>query len=367
VFDDGVELAQRTGLGWSDVGITMRRGQCLVRYEAGDWDECERLAAAVPGLAPALAVVELGGAALLVEVGRGRPAAAKRLHDLAALAGLDPYMDMEVAGLEADQATWQGDLERAESAVQRSLAILDTGQFRASPTVENAWICAIGLVVQAELAERARAAGDAGTLRDTIAVGHMLLERARTAVEQKGLWHSVDLRCWHAKAEAEWSRLQGRSDPKAWLAAVEAFSYGHVYEVARCRWRLAEALLGTGDREQATVAAQAAHQTALQLGAAPLQTALELLARRGRLDLGAGLPPEPTLAGLTPREVEVLRLLVEGRSNRQIAEQLFISGKTASVHVTNILAKLGAHSRLEAAAMARRLGLDQPTPETSAS
>jgi DNA-binding NarL/FixJ family response regulator len=72
------------------------------------------------------------------------------------------------------------------------------------------------------------------------------------------------------------------------------------------------------------------------------------------------VPAEQGLAGLTPREVEVLRLLVEGRSNRQIAEQLFISGKTASVHVTNILAKLGVHSRLEAAATARRLGLDQP-------
>jgi DNA-binding CsgD family transcriptional regulator/tetratricopeptide (TPR) repeat protein len=366
VFDDGVEVTQRAGLGWSDVGITMRRGQCLVRYEAGDWNECERLAAAVPGLAPALAVVVLGAAALLVEVGRGRPAAAKRLRDLAALAGLAAVIDMEVAGLEADLATWQGDLERATSAVQRGLAILDTGQFRASPTVENAWICAIGLVVQAELAERARAAGDTGSLSDAIAVGRMLLERARTAVEQKGLWHSVDLRCWHAKAEAEWSRLQGSSDPKAWLAAVEAFSYGHVFEMARCRWRLAEALLGAGNREQATATAQAAHQTAMRLGAEPLQAALELLARRGRLDLGAGVPAERSLAGLTPRELEVLRLLVEGRSNRQIAEQLFISGKTASVHVTNILAKLGVHSRLEAAATARRLGLDQPAQEGAA-
>jgi DNA-binding NarL/FixJ family response regulator len=62
----------------------------------------------------------------------------------------------------------------------------------------------------------------------------------------------------------------------------------------------------------------------------------------------------------------VLRLLVEGRSNRQIAEQLFISGKTASVHVTNLLAKLGVHSRLEAAATARRLGLDQPAHEDAA-
>jgi DNA-binding CsgD family transcriptional regulator/tetratricopeptide (TPR) repeat protein len=366
VFDDGVELVQGTGLGWSDVGITMRRGQCLVRYEAGDWDDSERLAAAVPELAPALAVVELGAAALLVEVGRGRPGAAKRLRDLTALAGLDPVIDMEIAGLEADQATWQGDLERASSAVQRGLAILDTGQFRAPPTVENAWICAIGLVVQAERAERARPAGDAGTLSDAIAVGHMLVERARTAVEHTRVSHGVDLRCWQAKAEAEWTRVQGRSDPEAWLAAVEAFSYGQLYEVARCRWRLAEALLGAGDREQATVAARAAHETAVRLGAEPLRAALEALARRGRLDLGVGLPPERGLAGLTPREVEVLRLLVEGRSNRQIAETLFISGKTASVHVTNILAKLGVHSRLEAAATARRLGLDQPTSEASA-
>ena len=194
----------------------------------------------------------------------------------------------------------------------------------------------------------------------------MLLERAHTAVEQTRALHGVDLRAWHAKAEAEWTRLQGRSDPKAWLAAVEAFSYGHVYEVARCRWRLAEALLGGGQREQATDAARAAHQTAGGLAPSPSEAALEALGRRGRLDLGAGIPAERTLAGLTPRELEVLRLLVEGRSNRQIAEQLFISGKTASVHVTNILAKLGVHSRLEAAATARRLGLDQSAQEGSA-
>jgi DNA-binding NarL/FixJ family response regulator/tetratricopeptide (TPR) repeat protein len=366
VFDEGVELAQGTGLGWSHFGILMRRGQCLVCYEAGDWDECERLAAAVPGLAPALAVVAVGAAALLVEVGRGRPVAAKRLRDLAALAGLDPIIDMEVAGLEADQATWHGDLERARSAVQRGLAILDAGQFKVSQTVEDVWTCAIGLAVQAERAERARAAGDAATLNDGIAVGQGLLERARAAVEQAhsvGVAHDVYLPSWHAKAEAEWTRLQGRSDPQAWQAAVEAFSYGHVYEVARSRWRLAEALLSTGDREQATLAAQAAYQTAVRLGAEPLQAALELLARRGRLNLGVGLAAERGLAGLTPRELEVLRLLVEGRSNRQIAEQLFISGKTASVHVTNILAKLGVHSRLEAAATARRLGLDQPAQE----
>ena len=365
MFDEGAELADRTGRGWSHFGLTMRRGQCYVRYEAGDWDECERLAAGIPNLVTTLTVAELAAAALHVEVGRGRVTATRRLRDLDALAGLDFSTAVEVAGLEAELATWLGDLDRASSAVQRALAIFDGGEFDASQNMDLTPICAIGLAVQAERAARAWGAGDAAALADAIADGQVLLQRARADVEQaKRMGHVYAYDVYVAgcltKAEAEWTRLQGHSDPKAWQAAVEAFSYGHVYEVARCRWRLAEALLSTGDREQATEAARAAYQSAVRLGAEPLRSALEALARRGRLDLGARLPTERGLAGLTPRELEVLHLLVDGRSNRQIAEQLFISGKTASVHVTNILAKLGVHSRLEAAATARRLGLDQP-------
>ena len=235
-------------------------------------------------------------------------------------------------------------------------------------------LCAAGLAVQTARAEQARAAGDAAAVADAVAAGRSLLDRARTAVKPHSRsWHpnadpnNVHIRAWLAKAEAEATRLKGRSDPARWQAAVDAFSFGDVYEVARCRWRLAEALLGSGDRERATPAAQEAYQTAARLGAAPLQAALEALGRRGRLDLGTGVPTGPKLAGLTPRELEVLRLLVAGKSNRQIAEALFISGKTVSVHVTNILTKLGVHSRLEAAAVARRLGLDEPAHETSAS
>jgi DNA-binding CsgD family transcriptional regulator/tetratricopeptide (TPR) repeat protein len=363
VFDEGAEWAQRTGLDWSWFGIAMRRGQLLIRYEAGDWDDSERLAAAIPDLAPTLAVATLGAAALPAEVGRGRATVPKRLRNLAALAGLNATVDVDVAGLEADHATWQGDLDQAGSAVHRGLATIDASQFRILQDVDDARICAIGLAVQAERAELARAAGDAVALTEATATGRALLERARAAVERApwiGYTRDIFLAAWLAKAEAEWTRLQGRSDPKAWQDAVEAFSYGHVYEVARSRWWLAEALLGAGDREQATAVARAAYETALRLGAEPLRAALEALARRGRLDLGAGVPTEPALAGLTPREFEVLRLLVEGRSNRQIAETLFISGKTASVHVTNIFTKLGVHSRSEAAATARRLGLVHP-------
>jgi DNA-binding CsgD family transcriptional regulator/tetratricopeptide (TPR) repeat protein len=365
LFDGGAELAQRTGLSWSRFGIVMRQGQCIVCYLVGDWDECERLAAAGPKLVTTLTAAKLAAHGLPVEIARGRSVAAKRLRQLVAFAGADPDLDKDVAVCEAELATWQGDLDWARSAIQRALACADAIE-HLDQAMEVVWVCMKGLTVEAERAERARAAGDAAALTDAVAVGRALLERARAAAEQApwgGLAHDVHLRGWRAKAEAEWTRLEGHSDPACWQAAVEAFSYGHVYAVARCQWRLAEALLGAGDRERATGPARAAHETATRLGAAPLRAALEALARRGRLDLGLGVPAERTLAGLTPRELEVLRLLVEGRSNRQIAEQLFISGKTASVHVTNILTKLGVHSRLEAAAAARRLGLDQPAHE----
>lgn len=361
LFDDGAEVAQRSGLSWSGFGIEMRSGQILVRYLAGAWDEAERLAAAVPELVTTLAAARLAAAGLTVEVARGRPVAAKRLRQLRAFTGTDPHLDPEVAVSKAELATWQGDLDRARSAIQQADTAVDAMEHAEQP-VTAAWVCMKGLTVEAERAERARAAGDTATVADAIAAGRGLVERARAAVEQAhraGFAYDVHLRGWHAKAEAEWTRLQGHSDPERWRAAVEAFSFGHVYAVARCQWRLAEALLGAGDREQAAVAARAAYQTAVRVGAAPLRAALEALARRARLDLGEGVGRAPKAAGLTSRELEVLRLLAAGRSNRQIAESLFISGKTASVHVTNILAKLGVHSRLEAAARARDLGLDR--------
>jgi len=360
-FDEGAELAQRNGLSWSDLGGFTRRGQLKAHYRTGDWDECERLIAAVPELTT-LAVAEVVAQGLGVLVARARPAAPVRLRQLVGLAGADPLLDRDVAVWEAELATWQGDLERARSAIRRGLAAADAVEVF-DQALEGVWVAMNGLSVEADRADQARAAGDSTTLADAVAVGRALLERVRADAEQaRGthLAHDVHVRGRHAKAEAEWTRLQGRSDPARWQAAVDAFSYGNVYAVARCQWRLAEALAGAGEREQATTAARAAHATATRLGAAPLQAALEALARRGRLDLGVGLPAQRALAGLTPRELEVLRLLVEGRSNRQIAEQLFISGKTASVHVTNLLAKLGVHSRLEAAALARRLGLEQP-------
>jgi DNA-binding CsgD family transcriptional regulator len=169
---------------------------------------------------------------------------------------------------------------------------------------------------------------------------------------------------WLARAEAEWRRAATGPDAEAWEKAVTAFDYGDVYERARCQFRFAEALLAADRREEAAAQARAARETAARLGAAPLLARLDTLIRRGRLGEqapDAGDRPSP----LTAREREVLRLLALGRSNRQIGEELFITGKTASVHVSNILAKLGAASRTEAVAIAYRQGLI--TPEATAS
>ena len=108
--------------------------------------------------------------------------------------------------------------------------------------------------------------------------------------------------------------------------------------------------------------------TARELGARPLLAEVESLSRRARIALapeptatGESTPAQPAAPGgelgLTPREREVLALVAQGRTNRQIAQALFISDKTASVHVSNILAKLGVANRAEAAATVHRLGL----------
>jgi DNA-binding NarL/FixJ family response regulator len=357
-FGDAAALAEQCGLAWSRLGVETHMFRCIAHYTAGDWDEAERLAAAIDDRSPAA-----GGpsaAALYVQVGRGQPAAAERIQRLAALGDDDLWVAYLAGGCGADLACWQGDLDRARALVRSTLASVDrAGTPRA---LSGIWPAALGLAAEADRADQARAAGDGPGLAEARALGRELLDRARADQRHAasiGRRVGPEALAWLAKAEAEWTRLEGRSDPARWQAAADAFSYGYLYEVARCQWRLAEALLAVGDREQATAATRAAYRTAARLQAEPLRRALAALARRGRLDLGADIPTEPRQAGLTPRELEVLRLLVAGRSNRQIAEHLFISGKTASVHVTRILAKLGVHSRLQAAARARELGLDR--------
>jgi DNA-binding CsgD family transcriptional regulator len=172
-----------------------------------------------------------------------------------------------------------------------------------------------------------------------------------------------------AQGEAEWSRLEGRSDPQRWHEAAERWERLELpYRAAYARFRQAEALLATGaPRAEVEPVLGAAHRAAVALGAGPLRDEIELLARRGRLrledlkDPAATAVPAPAAQlaafGLTRRETEVLELVAAGHTNRQIGQELFITPRTAGIHVSRILAKLGVAGRGQAAAVAHRLGL----------
>jgi DNA-binding CsgD family transcriptional regulator len=183
------------------------------------------------------------------------------------------------------------------------------------------------------------------------------------------------LQAWLDQARAEVAEASGQPVPKQWADLVSTWdSLGCVYSAAEARHRQADALLRAGggrsstERAEATRLLSEAARAAAALGAEPLRREVEDLARRARLRLDAGpidqspVSPEPSPFGLTDRELQVLRLVNEGHSNGEIGAALFISVKTASVHVSNILRKLGAANRIEAAAIARRHLLVDPVP-----
>ncbi|WP_329390575.1 helix-turn-helix transcriptional regulator [Streptomyces sp. NBC_01351] len=185
---------------------------------------------------------------------------------------------------------------------------------------------------------------------------------------------------WRAHAEyvrAELLRAEARDTVADWTAVEEAIRpLERPYLLARARHQLAEAMLAAGgDREPAAALLREAYATADRLGSRRLREDLALLAQRARLPLTAADAPladpapeaDPVATlGLTSRERDVLRLVAAGSTNRKIAEELFISPKTASVHVSNILAKLGVTGRGEAAALAHRLRLFAPAAPVSA-
>ena len=204
------------------------------------------------------------------------------------------------------------------------------------------------------------------------------VERTRELLAQHeiGDLHGDDLSMNLALTEAEATRAAGASDPAAWTRAIELWEgRGRVFEPAYARYRRAEALLAVGGhRADAADDLRRAMASAVALGAQPLGSVVMQLAARARIAIderaaaasvdderGVGRP-----SPLTRREREVLALLAEGRTNRQIADQLFISESTAGVHVSNILGKLGVTGRTEAAAVAFRSGMVPGEPELQA-
>lgn len=349
--DRGLRLAHESGLNWSTYGTDLRFLRLLIHYVAGEWDLAEKVASGFAVRVGTPPEALLSAFALFVEVARGLPVVEDRLFWLKSFWPGDITVIAMSRGLAAEHALWRGD---PETALEHALAGLDAmlpndpGAIRLSSTA--LWALAdLGRADEADaLLERARvpAAVGPGSVR-------------RGPLGPEGL-------AWLARAEAEWHRAHGRLDVAAWRAVVEAFDFGFVYEVARSRWRLAEALLVEGDRAGALKEWRRAVEAAESLGARPLAAALAELGRRARFtsepsavlvpELPAALTSALTFA-LTAREREVLALVAEGLPNREIGERLFIARKTVSVHVSNILGKLGVSSRTQAAAVAHRDGL----------
>jgi DNA-binding CsgD family transcriptional regulator len=159
---------------------------------------------------------------------------------------------------------------------------------------------------------------------------------------------------------AERARAAGSGTALTWATAVAAWRTAQEpYQLSYALLRLAEAHRAAGETAEAAAAVREAHALAARLGAAPIEAEAAALARRARVSLGTGEPADELARfRLTGREREVLLLVAAGRSNSEIARALFISSKTASVHVSNILAKLGVSGRIEAAAVVHSLGVE---------
>jgi len=336
---------------WAPYGVDGRAMAALVSYARGEWDAAQRILDTTGQSPPHLAQATLTAVGLAVAAGRG---------DVAALTTIDTLgparQDGLIALLSATAAIdLLGDSDRVDDALAAHDEIVDLltsmwagGEFQGRIRLAGLALghlataaAAAPARVRAGMAERGRRLHD-GAVRTARGAAHAGLES----------------QAWLARAAAEHQRLRWLTGAAldqdalvlSWSDSVVAFErFGHVFEVARSRARLAGVLRAVGRAEESREQAGLALATAERLGARPLLREL-----RGLATARSGPAGQEQL---TPREQEVLVLVAAGRSNREIGQVLYISPKTVSVHVSNVLAKLGAAGRTEAAAVARQRGL----------
>ena len=273
----------------------------------------------------------------------------------------------ELAPRAAEASLWAGRPGDAVQEVRRALAVFKGADL----TIYAGRLLAAGMRACADLAEQARARRDQQAAADAADAADGLA----TWVEQMGGAPFTDhpivatIPAERATWDAERTRVAGPGEPDAWDGAAKAWqdlSWPH--RAGYAWWRQAQAQLDAG-LPAAAAAGPLRVAAAAADGHAPLLAQIRALAERARISLqppAAGEPSAPppaqvlTRYGLTDRELTVLRLLAAGRTNPQIGAELYISASTASVHVSNILRKLGVSSRVQAAAVAERAGLLAP-------
>lgn len=362
LFGEVATLAASHGRPWAPYGFDARVLAALTNYQLGDWEAVDRLTDMSGQAPPALCEALLLAMRAQVAAGRGDPHAAAMVTQLRPWWTREGWCTILSVGPAIDIYGGLGDLDAAMQAYQDGVAgitaLWGTPRFAA----QTRWAA---LLIGQLASHTGRASG--AERRRNVERGTALTEDAHLALDS-----TSDLRpagaealAWRSRVDAELLRLRHLAGEavtrwelsSAWRRATEAFeSLGHIFEEARSaqRW---SAAVGSAERPaELTGYLHRAHQVAHHLGALPL------LAELRQADPGPARRPAASLVradtpALTARESQVLELVAAGRSNGQIAQQLFITTKTVSVHVSNILGKLGVASRTEAAAVARQRGL----------
>jgi DNA-binding NarL/FixJ family response regulator len=361
VFEDTHRRARETGRAFDPYGMHARATTALLQYSRGQWDDALRTVDLSTERLPMVAEAVFASVGLVVRAGRGDRSA------LDLLPGLRHYWDHE-GRIGVNVGFGALDLYEQSADVAAALALIDDLVVELGVIWLHPWfiarvqLSAMGLAVLCAAA----VAAPEGRRAELAEHGRRLLADGRTTVElglPKGRKLGIEGNAWALRLEAEALRLRwltGDEPPSedelvdAWRAAVEGFEYGDEAQLARGRARLAAVLRAVGRGPEAAEQADLARATARSMGATAL---LEEIRQLGTTPAPRQPSVEPVgLDALTDRERDVLGLLVEARTNRQIAGQLYISEKTVSVHVSNILAKLSVRSRAEAAALARRDG-----------
>ncbi len=327
----------------------------------------------------------------------------------------DALREPQLAGsyylVAASYSLWRGDVADASRSVERGWAVVRSTEEWVLAARMAAMVAQVDAAVAAEAREHRQLAPLAAARARSAEVIAAAAAQVRAGAAPPTAGSRRIAEAYLATARAYQRRLEGDDRPAVWAHVADAWTeLSAPYDAALARWRQAEAALmgktGRTGRADARVPIDEAARVALELHARPLLREIRELAGRARLSLppaaeaflgeepaattaavpvgpaagarsaadsdgqsalvraiaGDAAPTthRPATFGLSGREREVLALVAQGRTNREIGERLFISQKTVGVHVGNILAKLAVSGRVEAATVAIRLGLTSP-------
>ena len=358
-YETGALLADQSHRTWAPWGLECRLQAGMTAAELGDWEHATRRLSLGDIRIPQPGRSLFDAARLSLAVARGERPSPAEIWPLREWWPVDGLLVVLTTGAGIELLGNLGDVFAAVDLAEAGVASLDRMWGAAYQSIVRIAALTVGQLGTAT--ERLDPVSRAALLTrvETLAARAEQVGAAAAEPDESG-GLGVETWAWTQRLRAERLRLTWRVGTldgpqpgevvRAWEQSVAAFErYGHAFEAARSRARLAHAQRAAGDGPGARASAAAAREVAARLGALPLIAELDALVPAGT-DLGGG-------EALTGREAQVLDLVARGLTNGQIGLRLHISTKTVSVHVSRVLAKLGAAGRTEAAAIAHARGL----------